>query len=248
MWQRNYRKLSGISKDAKHRRKSPLRNKQKMNLADISPRKTDRAFFCGMTGSGKSTLAKIILSGYSRVYVIDGKEFDKDELQTWYQQGFVQVRTIKKFFELGNKIKNGFLEFPKIIYTPTGRELRDEETINKFFTFCYLRKNCVVYVDEVTSICSQYAIPDSYFDILTRGRSRNVMCFSATQRPANIPQEVFTESENCYIFFLNSENDRKRVEQNISVSRDEIQSLAKQEFVYFNLHEREHSGVLKLNL
>lgn len=218
-----------------------------MKLTEIQPKQTDRAFFCGMTGSGKSTLAKKILELYPVVYVIDGKGFDKKELDTW--KGFRQVEKIKDFIKLANaRDEKGFRKHPKLIYTPIARELRNKEIIDQFFAYCYLSKNCVVYVDEVTSICSQYYLPDAYFDCLTRGRSRNVMTFSATQRPANIPQEVFTESENCYIFFLNSENDRKRVEQNISVSRETIHGLAKQQFVYFNLHERTHSETLKLKL
>ncbi len=221
--------------------------KPKLTLKQIQPKQTDRAFFCGMTGSGKSTLAKKILELYPVVYVIDGKGFDKDELSSW--KGFKHVTTLKDFISYANsKSLSGSHKYPKIIYTPKAAELRSQETINKFFVFCYLKKNCVVYVDEVTSICTQYYLPDGYFDCLTRGRSKNVMVFSSTQRPANIPQEVFTESENCYIFFLNSENDRKRVEQNINVSRETIKSLQKRDFIFSSLHEREHSKPLRLKL
>ena len=220
-----------------------------INLKDILPRETDRAFFVGMTGSGKSTLAKIILGYYSVVYVIDGKEFDAKELATWHKQGFIQVKTLKDFISKANsKTLSGAHKYPKIIYTPKGFELRNPAIIEKWFTYCFLKKNCVVYVDEVTSICNQYYIPDAYLDCLTRGRSRNVMTFSATQRPANIPPEIMTEAENCYIFFLNSDNDRKRVQDNINVSKETIKNLEKREFIYSSLYEREHSEVLTLKL
>lgn len=206
-----------------------------MNLSELLPEYSNRATFIGMTGSGKTTLAKFLLGFYPHVVAIDPKGtlgYGKNKWKDY--KAYKTLRELTKARE------------PRLIYSPNAKELRDEKCINDFFTFCYMRRNTVVYVDEVTSVARNQNIPYGYQDCLTRGRERNVMVFQATQRPFYVPNFIFSETEDFFVFLLQMENDRKKVQGVTNVSEENIANLAKHEFYYSKFGEVQ--GVLKLKL
>jgi hypothetical protein len=83
-----------------------------------------------------------------------------------------------------------------------------------FFKWCYLRGNTRVLIDEAMQVCPNPAVmPEYYKAILTRGRELNVSVWSCTQRPKTIPLSIISESTHFFIFMLNLEADRRRVNE-----------------------------------
>ncbi len=181
----------------------------------IPPIKTsEHVFIAGMTGSGKTFLARHYLAGFTNVFAIDTKE-----LLTWPEvpgtiwtgkEGEILVDGHKEIIiiEHAKELEKAAKSYPKVIYRPVFTELNNDY-FEAFFKFCYLNKNCLVWIDEAMSICpTPYKIPEWYKGVLTRGRQRNVAAWSLTQRPSGLPQLVLSEASHYFIFNLNLEADR----------------------------------------
>lgn len=193
---------------------------------------TGRGLLVGMTGSGKSTLAKLLLEPYRFVAVIDPKG-----LLNWagYERQTMLKDVVKSKAE-------------KIIYAPDAAELRSVEMIDAFFAWVYHRKNTFLYVDEVYAVSYRNEIPPHYHSILTRGRERGNGLLSASQRPMLIPTVIMSESENWYVFRLNMEGDRRKIEQSIGLDQDAVSSLPKRLFYFVKADEDLQTPPLTLSL
>lgn len=202
----------------------------------IVPGDTDRATFVGQTGSGKTTLAEYICSQRPYVVVLDPKgttDWDGYEVHR-YLQTLTESRA------------------PRLIYRPVFEELYDEnggiaDSIDLFFQWVFMRKNTAVYVDEVYAITRGDIYPVHYGACLTRGREIGVVVYSATQRPARVPQIVFSEAEHVYCFYLKMPRDRERMEMMVGLDRRRVASLPKHQFFYAP-QDGEPVGPLKLRL
>lgn len=181
----------------------------------ILPSASSRAVFIGKTGCGKTTLAEKICAQYQHVAVLDSKA----ELKWNGFQVFDNLSAAKK--------ASG-----KIIWQPNPHE-QNEETYDEFFKWIYDRKHTVCYVDEVLAICKNTQnIPFWYRALLTRGRSRGVGCFNATQAPVYVPHWILSQSEHYYIFQMRLETDREKVEKITGISRKDLKSLKGHQFYY----------------
>lgn len=205
-----------------------------MRLSDILPGWTNRAVFVGMTGSGKTTLAGRMTRFYKFAVVLDIKA----DLNAKDFSGFVVTTTIADLVKKGNSGK-----CPKILFRPDRADARinaireTNSVVQQFFEYIYTRGNCVCLVDECAAVASGQFMPDAYFDLMQRGRSKNIMTFSLTQRPAFVPNVIFSESEDKYIFRLDLFADRKKVELFTGIDEKEIFALKKREFYHARLGE-----------
>ncbi len=123
---------------------------------------------------------------------------------------------------------------PKLIYKPCAEELFREEFREAFFKWVYLRRNTVVYIDEVFGVTNGQIIPEFYHAIMTRGRELGIGVISSTQRPVSIPIVLKSEAEHRFIFRLKNDNDRRIAEDISNVNADLIRQLPKYRFYYSN--------------
>jgi len=191
-----------------------------VNLNSILPARGDRVGLFGQTGSGKTTLARALLKHREYVVVCDPKR-----KISW--PGYVQV-------DLRTLLKIDPLKYPKIIYKPTLAEIRDNKgtAINAFFRWVFERERCTLYVDELSLISRGDDYPSYYGVCLQQGRESDVEVISGSQRPMWIPQIAMSEAEHLYCFYLKLAQDRNRIENVAGIPAEEIEALAKQEFLY----------------
>jgi len=179
----------------------------------------EHIFIAGRTGSGKSELAQIYLSGKDNAICLDTKG----------TEDWKRIQDVKVFTRLDELVNFGI---GKAIYRPRWEEL-NQQYYNSFFEWIYKRGNTDVWVDEITSVCpSANVIPDYYKGCLTRGRTLGISIWSLTQRPKDIPLVTMSESKHFFIFDLNLENDRKRVQEIIACN--EIKLLPSKVFEEFS--------------
>lgn len=200
-----------------------------MTFRDLLPSYSERSAIIGTTGSGKTTLGKYIVTQYPRFIVYDAKD-------DYYLSNVKRFRTFKEVY---------LCEEDKIIYAPTFEEI-NERYINAFFRYVYERGDICVHITEVYAVVED-GFPSYYKAILTRGRSRNVVCISESQRPYMIPQTIISESENIYTFRLNLPQDRNVVERITGIPEKQIATLKKQHF-YYTKQSYGNFGPFRLNI
>lgn len=162
---------------------------------------TQHVFVAGRTGSGKSECLSAFTAGYDRVACIDIKgEF------SWGEYIHPDdVRIITRLAEIDS------VEEPKIIYRPHFSEMTQNH-YSEFYMWCYDEKNITCVTDELYAVSeSANVYPEGLKAIMTRGRSRHVAHWGATQRPSSIPIITMSEASHFFIFDLNMEEDRKRI-------------------------------------
>lgn len=221
-----------------------------VNLSRIIPslKAADRATFIGCSGSGKTTLAEYILRFFPYVVVLDTKGFIN-----WPGYKLYRARKVSTFLKTGTrdndaKVFRQLVNAPenKIIFRPSAKWLRDDAQIEQFFQWIYWRENCVLYVDEASSVTSSTYIPESFFDCIVRGREKGIQVFTSTQRPSGIKPELLTETEHIYCFRLRRESDKERVRKDCGIEPDLI--TQKHFFIYSNDGEIVFDSPTKLNV
>lgn len=194
--------------------------------------RTERATLIGKTGSGKTTLARYLLEPFKFIVILDLKgtiDWDGYKLVTDF------TRLTKE-------------RFPRLIFRPSARLLRDEKLIDDFFWWIYHRKNTTLYVDEVYSVVSGNWLPDGYHALLTRGRERNITLISSTQRPTRIPTEILSEAERLYVFRLRMFRDREKIINIDSEFSDDGIAKLHNRFFYYSHYDDGVTGPYILDI
>lgn len=187
-----------------------------MRLSDMLPARTDRALFVGQTGSGKTTLAQHLLNARRYVVVLDVK-------------GTLNWRGYELHRSLARMAKS---DAERLIYRPPYNVLEDDEEMDGFFRWIYLRRNTTVYVDETAGVTNGDNFPYHFGACYMRGRELGVEMWCATQRPMRIPQIVMSEAEHVYVFKLRMPQDRLRVESITGIANALQFPLRKREYLY----------------
>jgi len=163
----------------------------------------EHVFITGQTGSGKSVLAELYLSGQDNVICLDTKG----------ETNFSMIPDAEIFTHLEDLMT---FEEGKAIYRPVWEEL-NTDFYDRFFEWIYRRGNCNVWVDEVMSLYdNSLSILPFHKAILTRGRTKKISCWNVTQRPKTIPLTIISEAKHFFIFDMNLEGDRKRIQEVVS--------------------------------
>lgn len=170
---------------------------------------SERVVDVGKTGSGKSYLASRYTLAYENVICLDtkGDSLTREGLKKLWPHAVaagIKVPIFTRLAEL-QKFRGG-----RAVYAPEPQEMR-WEYFDAFFWWIYERKNTVCWVDEVYSVTQGQEITPGHQACLTRGRSRGVGMWNCTQRPKNIPNVIFSESEHFFVFRLLLGTDRKKV-------------------------------------
>lgn len=182
----------------------------------------------GQTGSGKSTLARWLLRSRYDVWVLDVNDaLDWHLPDDKYPQGeYLKVSTIEDLLDKQ--------EYPRLIFKPNVEDIDNFDLFNQFFKAAYLAGNLTVYVDEAYAVTNRQTIPFYYKACLTRGRGKGIETWTSSQRPAEIPSFILSESENVYSFRLRFPADLERMERLTEFDKLTIRRLAKQEFCFTN--------------
>lgn len=189
--------------------------------ATFTIKRSERVFFVGKTGSGKTSLAKALLYGQKNVVILDPKHTFTLPSDRWKHTIYRDV----------DSLTNHNTE-ETAIYRPNLDDM--EKGCNEFFYWAFDRRNTLVYVDEAIRVTNGSRIYPGYQTVLQLGRERNVGCWSATQRPKNVPFPIMTESEHFFIFRLTAKEDRERVHD--WIGHDQIKRIPKDPhgFYYYN--------------
>jgi DNA helicase HerA-like ATPase len=175
----------------------------------------ERVFITGRTGSGKTYLANFMTRNYPHLTVYDEK----------HVINLPNAKIITSLNDLATSGPGRYIFRPPVTVFDKSRE----KLLNDFFKIIYLTKNRIVWIDEIYAISPHSNTIIPYLQaIVTRGRERNIGIIALTQRPAFIPSFFMSEAEHYFVFKLQLEQDRKRIQQYIG--NVNFQSLNPYEF------------------
>ena len=164
-----------------------------------------------LTGTGKSFLCENYLRGYDYVIKLDtknetGERYEK-HLSPW--TGLEEGKDFTVIYELENL---PYVETKKIIFVPPFDFSQDD--YNRFFYWVFLRKNTILWIDELMSFTTAYSYPLELKRLYTQGRSKNIGIWSCSQRPSGVPNIVLANSSYFFVFDLALTKDRKTIVEN----------------------------------
>lgn len=166
-------------------------------------RPNQRVLIVGMTGTGKSQLAEYLCREFNSLIVLDYKH----EIE-W--EGFKILNSLKELSRAGTSA-----EYNRVILrVPYEWEKKEYDT---FFKWVLQRKKTRVYVDEGMVIGDNATFPKHLKICAVVGRSLGIGMIVTVQRPATIPKFLMTDSEHKFVFYLQDEDDQKRVEKECGV-------------------------------
>lgn len=169
----------------------------------VLPNDSQRCAVFGKTGSGKTQAGvwQLSLRSYTSMpwIIID---FKSDEL----------INRIPYAVHLEDE--SGSPDFSSVpdmagiyIIHPTPADV-ENGALDEFMYLIWARGRCGLFVDECFMVGRN---SKSFNAILTQGRSKKIPVIACSQRPAWISNFVFSEADFFQVFWLNFENDRKKV-------------------------------------
>lgn len=161
---------------------------------------SQRIAFAGKTGSGKTFLARYLLRPFRRLIVIDPK----------------MVLGIPKWNlePLDSKILKDLRagEAGRVrIWEPPAYDKDGNPNWDAIFELVWELGNITLYIDEMYSVCVNGRLSPALRRLYTQGREPGIGTWASTQRPAFVPNEMFSEAEWDFIFMLRMEKDRKKI-------------------------------------
>lgn len=163
------------------------------------PNATHRTTIIGKTGSGKTQFAAHLLSSQpfdKQPYVI--LDYKYDEL----------LNSVPKI----QKLKIGAIPKHPGLYIMHAMD-GDDDAIEAWLWDVFWRGRIGLYFDEGTMLpnVQKYVGKTALKAILSQGRSRRVPAITVTQRPSGILPSFLSEADFLAIFYLRTEQDKKRV-------------------------------------
>lgn len=173
----------------------------------------------GESGSGKTTLCRNLLMQRSFVVVLGTKTRDEE-----LYPGFEALGFVKK--EKWNPVEYKDTKERYVIFAPpldieddvTEGELADaeEEQASKFRT-ALIQINKIgcwcVFGDEIATIAIDMGLKRTLNLLYREGRSKYITLVSATQRPREVPLNIFQQAKWFFIWNIADRDDRYRAAQ-----------------------------------
>jgi hypothetical protein len=174
-------------------------------MTDILINSYERAAFTGKTGSGKTYAARELLKPTRRLIVIDPK---------MQLIGDRKWRLEAPTREAVKALRDG--EFARIAYwQPPAIDDDGFPVWDSIFNDAWEIQDVVIWIDEMYMVAKNGRLSFPLRRLYTIGRSLGIGVWAATQRPAWVPIEMFSEAEWGFTFSLQIAKDRKLVAANL---------------------------------
>ena len=199
-------------------------------VAGLDWRQGEHVSLCGPTGTGKTFLAQALLPRRRYVTVLGTKPKDRS-LDRLRRQGYRRIRSWPP---------PPFTE--RVLLWPNMRRVGDTQAQAEAFGTAldsmFQEGGWAIYADEMRYLTRTLRLQSIMEVIWLQGRSNRVSVIGATQRPAWVPAEMFTEATHLFFWRMSDRRDLDRVGGLGGLSRDTIRhhaaQLGQHEALYLN--------------
>ena len=171
------------------------------------PKPGEKAFIAGQNGSGKTAFALwlMVRIPIAPIFVYDTKiepKFDK----------LPNNRVIHAVDEMQEAFEDEKVDY--IIVRPPEDMLGNPRELDEYLWYQYLHcHGTVAYIDEGMT----FHTPTGHafkglLSLMQRGRSKGIITIVSSQQPVRISRSIKTEMNKAYIFYLQSKDNRKAID------------------------------------
>lgn len=171
-------------------------------------RHAEHVTIVGPTGQGKTTLALAILSERARlrgssVVILSTKPKDA----TLSKLGWPVIREWPPGYG-----QEQVIYWPKFgVRDPVGAPERQRRSFEPMLAEVFADGNRVVYIDEAAYFTEQLRMGPMLKQFWQQGRSQNLILVAGTQRPVEVPRQMWSECSWLLAFRTSDEDELRRV-------------------------------------
>lgn len=208
-------------------------------LGELDFQQGEHVSILGPTGSGKTYLALALLPMRRYVLVLSNKSRDPEMTNLVFWRRYRRVKDWPP--EHGPEV------YPRVILWPEYRDATDQPEQARVFREAlrsiHRTGGWAVYVDEVAYLSKNLDLRTDLESLWQQGRSLRVSVIAATQRPANVPLEMYSQASHLFVFRTPDRRDRDRLSEIGSVDSgrlgDIVADLGQYEFAYVDARSGE---------
>jgi len=188
----------------------------------------------GTTGQGKTTMLMNVLPRWPYVAVFATKPRDESMDRLIRNGGYVKYGSWKSLSAEDN---------PRRVIWPDATRIdsddKQKSVFHDAFARIYREGGWCIAIDELWYIIHQLGLAKDVRTILLQGRSMGISMIAATQRPFNVPLEVYDQSTHLMFSRDNDERNLSRISGlNSAVPsayiREIVSNLEQFQFLYLN--------------
>jgi hypothetical protein len=192
----------------------------------------------GPTGGGKTTLALSLLKRRKLAVILCTKP--KDTTITGFQSKNREYRRLTNWSQRHERDK-------RVILWPPCRSVEDQDKQRQVMRAAireiFQKDGCwCIMADEIRYLCKNLGLEREFNLLWLQGRSLDISLVSATQRPAWVPLEMYSQATHLFFWQNSDRRDLQRLGGLGGISPkvivDEVESLAKHEVLYVNTRDR----------
>jgi len=187
----------------------------------------------GHTGGGKTSLARLLLPLRSYTVTVATKPRDESleafiRADGWHRSRRWPVEPRRH---------------PRVVYWPHSGSLgdveRQREAVREVLESVWQTGAWAIYFDEVRYIADQLGLQRELEQLLLQGRALGISIVGATQRPAFVPLEFYSEAHHLFLWRSNDKRNLVRVSEiggdvDTAEIRETVARLVKHEVLYVN--------------
>ena len=192
----------------------------------------------GPTGGGKTTLALNLIGARQFITVLATKP--KDEVLDNLEK-FNQFRKMARWKDYDP------VRVPKRVIWPDATELysarHQQWVFREAMAYMYRQGGWCIYIDELWYIIHHLKLDLEIRTFLQQSRSIKVSLVALTQRPANVPLELYDQSTHLFFWLDNDERNLKRLSgiswKSAKLVQNMIANLEQHQVLYINTRSGE---------
>jgi len=207
-------------------------------LASLNWRQGEHVSLVGPTGQGKSTLGLALLHRRRYVMVLATKPKDATLDRLTKRRHEPRYRLIRDVDDR-TPVDARYLIWPK--FTTAADQAVQADVMHRALDATFAEGAWCIYVDELSYMVRQLGLGNMLTLIWQQGRSLGVSLMGATQRPAWVPLELYSQATHVFIWKHNDRRDLDRLggiasagDVDPATIRQIVGHLSKNQFLYVN--------------
>lgn len=171
--------------------------------------------FLAPTGNGKTTFAMQLLGEVANedlpAIVLVMKPRDETAEEFGKKNDYKRIVNWPPKKNPFAKKPPGYLLWPQENWNDLDEtDERQARIFEKTFQHTYRKGNYIVFADELYSLDNELGLERDLNRLWTKGRSMGTGLWGATQRPANVPRNAYSQAQHLFISFDPDKDTRRR--------------------------------------